>query len=108
MLILNSTLNPLSNPSLPRVEGLQELLRADGADSLFPDSVEAVLLDEVVPDEVLDHREAEEVVRSLSTYVGCDVSREMHIFFVFVFILPFFRFFLSSCLFNVSRTRRPT
>ena len=63
MRILSSNLNSLSNPSLSRVEGLQEVLSADGADGLFPDSVEAVLLNEVVPDEVLDHWEGEEVVR---------------------------------------------
>ena len=40
----------------PPVEGRQGILHAGGADRVFPDSADPVLLDEVVPDDDLCSR----------------------------------------------------
>ena len=50
-------------PQLPREEGHQELGRDHGLDDLFPGIPDAVVLDEVVPDDNIDLHDEEEVIR---------------------------------------------
>ena len=108
MHVLSSNLNLPSNSSLSRVEGHQELLGADDADSLFLDVGDAVVLDKVVPDDGLDLHDEEEVVRPQHMLYQRSKLLKHRVRHFFTYISCFFRFLFSSFLFTVSGTGRAT
>ena len=81
----------------------------DGLDGLFPDIADAVVLDEVVPDDGLDLHDEEEVVgrpcHMISINFGHQIASSRHFF---TSMSVFFEFVFTPFLCTISGTGRAT